>query len=113
MTIAARGVEFAFHPALTVDAGNGTPCSIFANVKFHTILIKGAGTISSGTIVIEESHDIDYTGDWSVIQSVNATDVTSDAVKVVHVEGLIRALRARISVAIGGGGSVGIGYVGY
>lgn len=110
MSVAGRGNEFALQTAATT--GNGTAITCNPSSKHHTIIIKGTGTISGGAISIEEADAEDYTGTWSVISAVTAADVTAGAQKSVHSEGLIRALRARISTSITGGGSISAGYIG-
>jgi len=112
MSSALRGVEVLLQPLLTTT-GNGHPVAVNHVATNHNVCIKGVGTTSGGTISIEEASDPDYTGDWSVIQAVNASDVTSDAQKVIHIVGLIRAIRARVSSDITGGGSISVGLVSY
>lgn len=69
--------------------------------------IVGTGTISSGTVVLEENgQDPNYAGTWSQITSISASTLTGGASQVVHIEGSMVFVRWRISVAIGGGGSV-------
>lgn len=79
-----------------------------------TIYITGAGTTSSGVITIEEADynpasaaaDF-YTGTWSSITTVNASDVTGGAQKAVHLTvSSYMWVRARISTVIGGTGTV-------
>jgi hypothetical protein len=88
--------------------GNGNAANLMGMSKNITFFIEGSGTITGGTISLESARTKDYTGDWSVIQSVNATDVNSDAVKAVHVVGNFLAVRARISSDITGGGNVSV-----
>lgn len=100
----SRGAPYTLQSAATT--GNGLAVAIPANFQNHNVSVEGSGTITGGTISIEEADTPDYTGDWSVITTINGTDVTSDAIKVTHVAGLVRALRARISSDITGGGNV-------
>jgi len=75
-----------------------------------TIIIEGAGTTSSGVITIEEAYypaPGPYTGTWSLVTTVNASDVTGGAQKAIHVVNWsFWALRIRISTVIGGGGTI-------
>lgn len=96
--------------AQTVDETTSLPvdCSLFANV---VVYISGSGTVSSGVVTIEEADYADnavaYTGTWSEITTVNASDVTGGAQKAVHLSvGAYGWVRTRISTVIGGGGSV-------
>ena len=90
-----------------------------------TIVCRGsttAGVIASGNLVIEEAfyfqagtggtqpleNEPPWAGPWSVIQTINAVDLTLGATQVVHVMGSIWALRVRVSVVIAGGGGVDV-----
>lgn len=84
-------------------------CAGWPNIAIY---ITGAGTTSSGVITIEEA-DFDprtaatYTGTWSSVTTVNASDVTGGAQKAVHFSpGAYGYVRTRISTAIGGGGTI-------
>lgn len=89
--------------------GPRVDCSGFTNI---VIYVKGTGTTSSGVITIEEADynpntEVDYTGTWSAIITVNASDVTAGVQKAVHLPtGAYAWVRTRISTAIGGGGSI-------
>ncbi|HEX7936766.1 MAG TPA: hypothetical protein VF573_27345 [Paraburkholderia sp.] len=91
--------------------GQRVDCSGRPNIVIYA---KGTDTTSSGVITIEECDynpavEQDYTGTWSSIATVNASDVTGGAQKAVHLAlGAYGFVRARISTAIGGGGSVSV-----
>lgn len=81
-----------------------------------TIYITGTGTTSSGVITIEEA-DYDpntegiYSGTWSLIATVNASDVSGGKQLAYHIGGpgglfSYSYIRTRISTAIGGGGTI-------
>lgn len=98
--------------AETVDETASLPvdCSGFPHV---TIYVTGTGTTSSGVVTIEEAfipaatYAASYTGTWSVLTTVNASDVTGGAQKAVHLAvSAYASVRTRISTVIGGGGSV-------
>lgn len=81
-----------------------------------TIVCRGAtvaGTIASGNLVIEEAfyfkdRETPYAGPWSLIQTINAVDLTLGATQVIHIMGSVWALRVRCSVIVAGGGSVDV-----
>jgi hypothetical protein len=85
-----------------------------ARVKNHTIYITGTGTISGGTVTIEEAADATYAGGtWQIIgAAINATNATAGAMSITHFTQSSLAIRARISAAITGGGSVQVDYRG-
>ncbi len=73
--------------------------------------MRGSGTISGGTLLIEEADYGDdeppYSGTWSQLVSVACSDVTGGAQKGVHLSlGAYGYLRARISSAVTGGGTI-------
>lgn len=81
----------------------------YANI---TVYIIGAGTLSSGVITIEQAfieprQAATYTGTWSAITTVNATDVTAGQQKAIHLTvAAYNHIRTRISTVIGGGGTI-------
>ena len=84
------------------------------------LYLIGHGTTSGGTITYEESTDNPaisntiYGGTWSIIGSANnASDVTAGKQKATHLTvGAYHRVRARISDAITGGGSISVVLVG-
>jgi hypothetical protein len=79
----------------------------------QTYVVQGNGTTSSGVITFEEAswgdNESVYTGTWSAITTVNASDVTGGAQKFVHISSTANAFtRPRISTAVGGGGTVSV-----
>ena len=89
-----------------IATGNGKHAVLPPALRDHTFYIIGSGTISGGTILIEEASDPDSTNTWALVGTVTASDVTAGAEKAVHVIGTLAAARARVSVAIAGGGNV-------
>lgn len=85
--------------ALTVDGSKG--------LRDYAIYLYGSGTVSGGTVVVEEAHSSSYAGTWGVLQSVTASTLNG-ALQAVHVAGQVATLRIRVSSAITGGGSVGV-----
>ena len=83
-------------------------CSAYAHV---VVYVSGAGTTSSGVLTIEEADwgpdQVIYGGTPSAITTVNASDVTGDVMKAIHLpDGAYAFVRTRVSTVIGGGGSV-------
>lgn len=89
-----------------------------------TFYVSGTGTTSSGVITLEECLAVGdpananqeplqyYPGTASPIYDVNASDVTGDKQKAIHVSPASYGfVRARISTVIGGGGSISVGLV--
>lgn len=85
--------------------GNGTSKAFTAGIprelKFY---IFGTGTIAGGAVQVEEAHDPNYAGTWAAIGS--PVTVAQDTIKTVATTGAFGAVRARISTAITGGGTV-------
>ena len=90
-------------------------CSQWIDVRGRTHLtfyVIGNGTTSSGVITLDESvfvGDQPYGGTPSAITTVNASTVTGDNQSAIHVAvGSYGWVRARISTAIGGGGTISV-----
>jgi hypothetical protein len=94
-------------------SGAGIQIATIPRFMYHVFICTGTGTITGGTISIEEAADPSYTGTWSVIQTVTATTLTAGAASAVHITGCYLALQARISVAIAGGGSISVSVAGW
>lgn len=83
-----------------------------------TFVVQGDGVTSSGVITFEEASwgasATDYTGTWSVITTVNASDVNTgsssgSAQKFVHISATAGAyVRPRITTIVGGGGTISV-----
>jgi hypothetical protein len=70
-----------------------------------TIYIKGSNaTVSAGAVTIEEADDPDFSGTWSALGS--AITVVQNTQTAVHLTGTYKAVRARISTGVTGGGTV-------
>lgn len=71
-----------------------------------SIYLRGTGTVSAGTIIVEEASEPDYTGTWSQIRSLTASDATGGVEIAYHEDSAsYRFIRARASAAVTGGGS--------
>lgn len=78
-----------------------------------SLYVRGIGTISGGTLLIEEADygddEAPYSGTWSQLASIACSDVTGGAQKGVHLTlGAYGYLRARISSNVTGGGSIAV-----
>lgn len=90
---------------------------VLARAAILTVNLKGTGTISAGTLLIEEaSYDPQtepiYGSTWSQVQSIDLTAVTGGIAQSIHVPTSVPGqyawdvVRGRISSAVTGGGSV-------
>lgn len=120
MAVAFAPFNFTIIPAGTTVAGT---VSILIEPKAAmglTFYIEGTGTISGGTLILEEAASHDYTGTWSDLTNgtpVDLTDVTGGEVLAYHVGGpggqfAYGAVRARVGDAVTGGGSITVKLVG-
>ena len=102
---------FALQTAATT--GNGQVAHIGNQVRSLTFFVTGAGTITAGTVVLEEApqqspFQFPYTGTWSEIQTVALAGLSGGEVQAVHIEGSFADVRARISADVEGGGTVSV-----
>lgn len=86
--------------------GNGSAVDVSDSSLGATVYVEGTGTISGGTVLIEEALTTGYTGTWSLRATVTASGLTGGAVQAVALVGIVSAVRARISSTITGGGSI-------
>lgn len=69
--------------------------------------LTSEGTTSGGTVIIEESDLLSYTGTWSQLYSQAASGLSGDAKLCIHVRiGAGMWCRVRISATITGGGTI-------
>jgi hypothetical protein len=112
-SVATNSLRVPLLSAQTADETTSDPvdCTPYGAVSVYVI---GTGTTSSGVVTIEEA-DMNpahlaadpYTGTWSEIATVNASDVSGSKQKAVHLpRGAYAFVRTRISTVIGGGGSI-------
>ena len=78
----------------------------FGFVNNVVVYLEGSGTISGGTILIEEASSASYSGTWSILATVAGTDLTANKGIAVHIDGIFGTLRVRVSSALTGGGTV-------
>lgn len=83
----------------------------FSNI---TVYMIGAGTVSGGAVKISEAHAADYAGTWSDVDvTLTPTAVTGGAVQANSLPvGAYGFLRAQVTSAITGGGSLSLVLVG-
>lgn len=88
-------------------SGTGKTMMPIGSTKDICITYMGNGTTSGGTVLLEESDDPQYTGTWSLIETVLASSVTGNQKSCHHVRvGAGNYTRARISSAITGSGTI-------
>ncbi len=96
-----------------VTAGTSAPVYV-AGYTYLTVYYTSFGTTSGGTIILEEAdysdpplHDTPYGGTWSQIESRAASSFTGSVTLALHLSpAAFGYIRARISSAITGGGSI-------
>lgn len=79
----------------------------------QTYVLQGNGTTSGGTVIFEEASWANdgqvYSGTWSSIITVNASDVSGGKQKFIHISATAGAnTRPRIATGITGGGTVSV-----
>jgi hypothetical protein len=89
---------------------NGVAYDTVAAAREIKFFIIGNGTITGGAVTLEEAHDATYTGTWSAFEA--PWDVLTNQVIARPFGGCFRAVRARISTTITGGGTVTVLVVG-
>lgn len=82
------------------------PAADVAGCSNLSFVVVANGTVSAGAVQIEESHDVAYTGTWAAV----GTPITAatGTVAVAKANNTAKAVRARISTAVTGGGSVDV-----
>lgn len=98
---------------LLANVTSGTGQFDASTYTYVTFYLQSTGTTSGGTVSLEEA-DYDattgtYSGTWSVISAIAASSFTGGAQTAYHVQATAFAVvRARISSAITGGGTVSV-----
>jgi hypothetical protein len=112
--MASPGLGVVNQQMIVSQSASGTT-SAPVNVLGYTeigIYVTGIGTTSSGVITIETADfnpatETTYTGTWSAVTTVNASDVTGGAQKHVPLtDSAYMWIRTRITTVIGGGGTI-------
>lgn len=93
-----------------VTTGTGTAVvvpNVTGAAGAHRVTLTGAGTVTGGTLVIEEAESPTYSGTWSQLYSITfSVTALTNAIQTIHIMGKMNAIRARISANITGGGTV-------
>lgn len=90
-------------------ATTGTGKSFAANsCKQATWTTVCDGTVSGGTILIEQASSTDYAGTWYLLDTITAANASSGTEGYGTFPGVVAFIRARISSDITGGGSVSV-----
>ncbi len=105
-------LQGATSPNGTVLTGatSGTGQAVLvAGYQNLVLYLTSSGTTSGGVVTIEEASDIGYGGTWSSVTTVNASSFSGGATVAYHFPvSAYGAIRARISSAITGGGSIAV-----
>lgn len=81
----------------------------FTAIDQACFYLEGVGTITGGTILIEEASRPNYSGTWSVVQTIAASSLSGGAQLGNRIPyGAYGYVRVRISSAITGSASQGV-----
>ena len=86
------------------STGNGSEFDCRGLDGHHILTVIGTGTISAGGVTWEEALSSGYAGTWRPL-AAEILPVADTVVAAVY-DGPLRFVRARISTAVTGGGSV-------
>lgn len=82
---------------------SGSLVGLSLEYTFHCLFSTGS---NAGQLVVETCHDPAFTGTWANVATVDYA--SANTVHYVSLTGCFRALRVRISTAIGGGGTASV-----
>lgn len=82
---------------------DGSMVGLSLEYTFHVLFATGS---NAGQITVETCHDPAFTGTWAEVATVDYA--AANTVHYVSLTGCFRALRVRISTAIGGGGTASV-----
>lgn len=85
--------------------GTGEPMAV-NSCKQGTWATEASGTVSGGTIVIEQAVTRSYAGTWNLLDTIDAANAAAGTEGFGTYPGVIGFMRARITSNITGGGSV-------
>lgn len=105
----SKGVSVTLLSTVTTGTSSAVVVPITSNWLYISIIC--VGTISTGTLIIEEASAPDYAGTWSQLGSdIDLTALTGGKETVAHINGTFRAVRVRVGTDVtGAGGSVTVG----
>src|SRR6185437_6137509 len=99
-----------------VTTGTGMAVQVPQGVSQLRIDVIGTGTISGGTLVLEEAPTPNYAGTWSALSpsagAIAVSAVSGGAVQAFHFLGVFGAVRGRVSSNVTGGGTITVAVVG-
>lgn len=90
-----------------VTTGTGEPLAL-NSCKQGSWTTVTDGTVSGGTIVIEQASTRDYAGTWYVLDTIDAANAAAGTEGYGTYPGVIGFLRPRITSDITGGGTVSV-----
>ena len=106
---AVSGVAIVQQNAATT--GNGVVLALPPSLRYHTWIIRGTGTVTTGKIKIETANDPADAGTWALIGS--EVTILSDVNLMVTAVGVFPFVRARFSADVtGAGGKATVQYLG-
>lgn len=96
-----------------VTTGTGTPIAM-QDCRQISWTVKGAGTVSGGTLKIECADTQDYSGTWQELDSLDlSSPVLSDSLYQSTYPGSVGGFfRGRVSSDVTGGGTVTVSFNG-
>jgi len=103
-----KGVEALSLTSTTT--GTGIAFAVPVTDQNIVACVRGVGTISGGTVLIEEADVPSYSGSWSLLATCTASAITATAQQVFHIAAMVKAVRARVSSNITGGGTLSVGF---
>ena len=87
--------------------GTGEPLAT-NSCKQATWTTVPSGTVSGGTIVIEQASSRDYAGTWFLLDTIDAANAAAGTEGYGTYPGVVAFIRARITSNITGGGNVSV-----
>ncbi|HMF95090.1 MAG TPA: hypothetical protein VKE96_12380 [Vicinamibacterales bacterium] len=102
-------------PGAGVTTGTGNWVAIACGASLLTITTTGAGTITAGTLLIEETDALDdgSAATPAQLSTLDLTTITAGKKNVAHATaGAYGFIRARLSAAVTGGGTVVVSLMG-
>jgi len=91
---------------------NKTALNESGSIQLHggqlevTVYVIWSGVLTAGAVTVETADETSYTGTWAALATVPFT--SGGKQDVVALTGAYRAIRARISTALAGGGNVSV-----
>jgi len=110
--VATKGVLVDLLTDQSVDETTSEGFAVPTSFTRHAFIVKTSVGVSAGVITFETAHVPEYTGVWSPVSASSIITVTvADSETIVFFNGLLTAIRARISTVITGG-TISAKYIG-